>query len=74
MHFALGVTDMRKGSDGFAALVRTVLREDPFSSQLFLFRGRRGDLVKALRWDGQGLGAAGQAFGEGSFHLAEHRP
>ena len=27
----------------------------PFSGQLFAFRGRRGDLVKVLSWDGQGL-------------------
>jgi transposase len=32
-----------------------VLREDPFSGHLFVFRGRRGDLIKVLYWDGQGL-------------------
>ena len=52
---ACGATDMRKGFDGLAAQVQTVLKEDPFSGHLFLFRGRRGDLVKALWWDGQGL-------------------
>jgi transposase len=54
-HLALGVTDMQKGFDGLAAQVQTVLREDPFSGYLFLVRGRRGDLVKALWWDGQEL-------------------
>src|SRR5690606_36944291 len=38
-----GVTDMRKGFDGLAAVVQLKLREDPFSGQLFVFRGRRGD-------------------------------
>jgi transposase len=52
---ACGTTDMRKGFDGLAAQVQTVLAEDPFSGALFLFRGRRGDLVKVLWWDGQGL-------------------
>jgi transposase len=49
---AAGVTDMRKGMDGLAALVQTTLAENPFSGQLFAFRGRRGDLVKLLlvRW------------------------
>ena len=36
-----GVTDMRKGFDGLAALVQTQINADPFSGQLFVFRGRR---------------------------------
>jgi transposase len=51
---AAGVTDMRKGFDGLAAVVQQHLGQDPFSGQLFAFRGR-GDLVKILSWDGQGL-------------------
>lgn len=50
-----GVTDMRKGFDGLAALIQVALSEDPFSGQLFVFRGRRGDRVKILWWDGDGL-------------------
>ena len=42
---AAGATDMRKGFDGLAGLVQTQLLEDPFSGQLFVFRGRRGDRV-----------------------------
>lgn len=52
---AAGVTDMRKGFDGLAALVQQTLSLDPFSGQIFAFRGRRGDLLKLLSWDGQGL-------------------
>lgn len=52
---AAGVTDMRCGFDGLAALVERQLGKDPFSGQLFLFRGRRGHLLKILHWDGQGL-------------------
>lgn len=52
---ACGVTDMRKGFDGLSALVQLALHEDPFSGQLFVFRGRRGDRVKILWWDGDGL-------------------
>lgn len=47
--------DMRKGFDGLAAVVQQHLRKDPFSGQLFVFRGRRGDLLKILMWDGQGF-------------------
>lgn len=52
---ACGVTDMRKGFDGLAAIIQTTLSEDPFSGSLFVFRGRRGDRVKILWWDGEGL-------------------
>jgi transposase len=52
---AAGVTDMRKGMDGLAALVQTTLSENPFSGHLFVFRGRRGDLVKLVWFDGDGL-------------------
>jgi transposase len=52
---ACGVTDMRKGFDGLAALVQLKLAEDPFSGHLFVFRGRRGDRLKILWWDGDGL-------------------
>jgi len=50
-----GATDMRKGFDGLSATVQTVLGDDPFSGHLFVFRGRRGDRVKVLWWDGQGM-------------------
>ena len=52
---AAGVTDMRRGFDGLAALVQTQLAAQPFSGHVFVFRGRRGDLLKLLWWDGQGL-------------------
>jgi transposase len=52
---AAGVTDMRKGMSGLAALVQTALQSDPFSGHLFVFRGRRGDLVKVLWWSGDGM-------------------
>lgn len=48
VYLACGVTDMRRGFDGLAAQVQTVLELDPYSGALFIFRGRRGDLLKAL--------------------------
>lgn len=51
---AAGVTDMRKGFNGLSILAQDVLGQDPFSGHLFVFRGRRGDLVKIIWWDGQG--------------------
>ena len=52
---AAGVTDMRKGFDSLAAQAQTVLGKDPFSGHVFCFRGRRGDLIKLLWFDGDGL-------------------
>lgn len=51
---AAGVTDMRKGFAGLSAQAESVLQEDPYSGHLFVFRGRRGDLLKIVWWDGQG--------------------
>ena len=50
-----GHTDMRKGFDGLSAVVQTALAENPFDGHVFLFRGRRGDIIKLLWFDGQGL-------------------
>lgn len=52
---AAGVTDMRRGMDGLAAFVQGELSENAFSGHVFIFRGRRGDLVKLLWWSGDGL-------------------
>jgi transposase len=52
---AAGVTDLRRGMDGLAALVQTVLGENPFEGDVFVFRGRRGDLIKLIWWSGDGL-------------------
>lgn len=52
---AAGVTDMRKGMDGLFALAQTALEREPFSGHVFVFRGRRGDLLKLVWFDGDGL-------------------
>lgn len=52
---AAGVTDMRCGFNGLAAKVQAVLSKDPFSGHVFVFRGKRGDLIKLLWWCDGGL-------------------
>lgn len=47
--------DLRNGFDGLAAKAKQMIGADPFSGHLFLFRGKRGDYLKALYWDGSGL-------------------
>ena len=45
---AAGVTDMRRGFNTLAAQAEASLSEDPYSGHLFVFRGRRGDLLKSF--------------------------
>ncbi len=49
-----GAISMRKGF-GLCAEVQNIIRMDPFAGHLFVFRGKRGDYVKVLYWDGSGL-------------------
>jgi transposase len=62
-----GVTDMRKGMDGLAALVQTALGERPFSGDMFVFRGKRGDLIKLLWWSGDGMNLYAKRLERGRF-------
>ncbi len=64
---AAGVTDLRKGFDGLAAIVKATLAEDPYSGHLFVFRGRKGDRVKALWYDGDGLCLFAKRLERGTF-------
>lgn len=50
-----GVTDMRRGFDGLAAMVQQQLGEDPLSGSLFVFRGRKGERIKVLWFSGDGM-------------------
>ena len=51
---ATGHTDMRRGMNGLALQIQEVLKRDPYGGHLFVFRGRRGDLIKVLWHDTQG--------------------
>jgi len=59
--------DFRRGADGLAATVETVLRQDPFSGTIFIFRSRRADRIKLLVWDGSGLVLIWKRLENGSF-------
>jgi transposase len=64
---AAGVTDMRKGMDGLAALAQMTFAENPFSGHMFAFRGKRGDLVKLLWWSGDGMNLYAKRLERGHF-------
>ena len=61
--------DLRKGFDSLAALVETVLAQDPLSGQLFVFRNKRADRIKLLYWDGDGYAIWYKRLESGSFRF-----
>src|SRR3954471_20323711 len=61
--------DMRKGFDGLAYLVQSVLAENPLSGHLFVFRNRRGDRLKVLYWDRDGLAIWMKRLERGTFRF-----
>ncbi len=62
-----GATDMRKGMDGLAAIVQIALGERPFSGDVFVFRGKRGDLIKLVWWSGDGMNLYAKRLERGRF-------
>ena len=55
VYIACGFTDLRRGIDGLAGIVKQQFNLDPFSNTLFLFCGRKRDRLKALYWEGNGF-------------------
>ena len=64
---AVGHTDMRRGMNGLALQVQEVLGRDPHAGDLYVFRGRRGDLVKILWHDGLGMSLYAKRLEHGRF-------
>jgi transposase len=67
VYLACRPVSMRKGFDGLAAEVANVLKADPFSGSLFVFRSKRGDYLKILGWDGSGLVLYAKRLEQGRF-------
>ena len=56
VYLATGFTDLRRGSDGLATIIRFQFQLDPYDKNtLFLFCGRRSDRIKGLLWEGDGF-------------------
>ena len=68
---AVEPADLRNGFDGLARLVREVIREDPLSWHLFVFRNRRRDRIKILYWDRDGLALWYKRLEKGTFRFPE---
>jgi len=64
---ATGHTDMRKGFSSLAVLVQETLKRDPHAGDLYVFRGRQGDLLKVIWHDGQGACLFTKSWSVGAF-------
>ena len=64
---ATGATDMRKGMNGLTIQVQEALGRDPYAGDLYVFRGRRGNLIKILWHDGLGLSLYAKRLERGRF-------
>jgi transposase len=64
---AVGHTDMRKGMNGLALQVQQGLSRDPHAGDLYVFRGKRGDLLKILWHDGLGMSLYAKRLERGRF-------
>ena len=64
---ATGTTDMRRGMNGLALQVQQVLGRDPHAGDLYVFRGKRGDLIKVLWHDGLGMSLYAKRLERGKF-------
>lgn len=64
---AVGHTDMRRGMNGLALQVQEALGRDPHAGDLYVFRGKRGDLVKIVWHDGIGMSLYAKRLERGRF-------
>ncbi len=64
---AVGHTDMRRGMTGLALQVQEALQRNPHAGDLYVFRGRRGDLIKVLWHDGLGMSLYAKRLERGRF-------
>ena len=59
--------DFRRGIDGLARVCRDLLKADPFSGTVFVFRNRGATAIKLLVYDGQGFWLCHKRLSHGRF-------
>jgi transposase len=64
---AVTPVDMRRSFSGVCAIIAETLGANPLGSDLFLFRGKRSDRVKAMIWDRTGLAIWYKRLGRGKY-------
>ncbi|KKK66888.1 hypothetical protein LCGC14_2959560 [marine sediment metagenome] len=65
-------TDMRRSFDGLAMMVQCIIRHDPLSGHVFVFRNKRGNMLKLLYWDRDGYAIWYKRLEKGTFSWPDH--
>jgi len=65
-------TDMRRSFDGLAMMVQCVIQHDPLSGHVFVFRNKRGNMLKLLYWDRDGYAIWYKRLEKGAFSWPDH--
>ena len=73
VYIVCGKTDMRRGIDTLANMMKKKFNLDPFSGQVFLFCGGSQDRFKALYWDGQGYWLLYKRFENGKMNWPQNQ-
>ena len=70
---AVAPVDLRLGADGLSLQVQQALRASPCDGSAYLFRNKRGNRMKLLVWDGNGVWLCQRRLHRGHYRLAQAR-
>jgi transposase len=70
IYVSVSPCDMRKQMDGLAVLVQEGMKREPRSGDMYVFRNRRGDMMKVLFFDQQGFCLLSKRLDKGTFKLS----